>query len=205
MTFPGPGGYKIVWEPGALHLPLSKAPSGHLCLELDHYDRLENLGGVPTKEMTPLSGARTKEDRQSAETAAAELRAVHRVGFGGGRVWGNNSDVLPTAFETDGGPVPAPPIPHPCQFERHHRRRTMIGASRNKLAETTMVSATGDAMVHEYADRDLGDLDNICGRPCVLSLWENPGGVNGIRSHDHEGECRCAYHAQNKSQNAEPG
>ena len=98
LTFPGPGGYKIVWEPGALHLPLSKAPSGHLCLELDHYDRLESLGGVPTKEMILLSGAGTKEDQQSAETAAAELREVRRVCLEGGRGWdNNNSDVPPTA------------------------------------------------------------------------------------------------------------
>ena len=29
VTFPGPGGYKIVWAPGAITVPLERAQSGH--------------------------------------------------------------------------------------------------------------------------------------------------------------------------------
>ena len=32
LTFPGPGGYEVNWAPGAIHIPLTPAPSGHLCV-----------------------------------------------------------------------------------------------------------------------------------------------------------------------------
>ena len=35
LTFPGPGLYKIDWAPGAIHIPLQRAPSGHLCFRAD--------------------------------------------------------------------------------------------------------------------------------------------------------------------------
>ncbi len=53
-----------MWEPGALHLPLTKAPSGHLCLELDHFDRLDDEAGVPPREMTLISGAGSRDDQR---------------------------------------------------------------------------------------------------------------------------------------------
>ena len=63
LTFPGPGGYKIVWEPGALHMPLIKAPSGHLCIELDHYDKIPtSSGGVPDKSNRILYSGQTSSD-----------------------------------------------------------------------------------------------------------------------------------------------
>ena len=66
LTFPGPGGYKIVWEPGALHMPLVKAPSGHLCLELDHYDKVSTAtGGVPDKSTIILYSGRNNGDAAS--------------------------------------------------------------------------------------------------------------------------------------------
>ena len=40
LTFPGPSGYTISWGPGATHIPLAKAPSGHLAFALDHYQQL---------------------------------------------------------------------------------------------------------------------------------------------------------------------
>ena len=53
MSFPGPGGYKIEWSPGSRHFPLSLAPSGHLILPIDHYDRLpQRSGGLPQQQMT---------------------------------------------------------------------------------------------------------------------------------------------------------
>ena len=35
LTFPGPGLYKIDCAPGAIHIPLQRAPSGHLCFRAD--------------------------------------------------------------------------------------------------------------------------------------------------------------------------
>ena len=47
LTFPGPGGYKIEWMPGAVHIPLQRAQSGHLMAPLDAYDLIDkNQGGV---------------------------------------------------------------------------------------------------------------------------------------------------------------
>ena len=79
LTFPRPGGYKILWEPGALHLPLTKAPSGHLCLELDHFYRLDNKPGVPPREMTLLSGAAvTINDQQGQKTQTSDVNGNHQ-------------------------------------------------------------------------------------------------------------------------------
>ena len=44
LTFPGPSGYTINWGPGAVHIPLSKTPSGHLAFALDHYQELSQRG-----------------------------------------------------------------------------------------------------------------------------------------------------------------
>ena len=68
-----------MWEPGALHLPLTKAPSGHLCLKLDHFDRLDDEAGVPNivlypREMTLFSGTGSREDQRSAKAEDADLR-----------------------------------------------------------------------------------------------------------------------------------
>ena len=45
LTFPGPGGYEIRWAPGARHMPLERAPSGHLIIPCDHYDRIPTAKG----------------------------------------------------------------------------------------------------------------------------------------------------------------
>jgi hypothetical protein len=53
LTFPGPGGYTITWEPGALQFPLSRAPSGHLVIPCDLFDKLTpSTGGTPAQQMT---------------------------------------------------------------------------------------------------------------------------------------------------------
>ena len=74
LTFPGPGGYRIVWEPGAIHLPLTKAPSGHLCVELDHFDQIATEDGVETKQVTLLSRVGSSGDKRTAEVADDSLR-----------------------------------------------------------------------------------------------------------------------------------
>ena len=53
LTFPGPGGYKIEWAPGAVHVPLRAAPSGHLVFVVDSYGKIRaRSGGVPDKSFT---------------------------------------------------------------------------------------------------------------------------------------------------------
>ena len=87
MTFPGPGGYKIDWAPGAIHLPLTKAPSGHLCVITDRYDELESqTGGVVAREVsllselseleTPISSTPTSSSSTSYRSAGPLARGV---------------------------------------------------------------------------------------------------------------------------------
>ena len=38
IAFPGEGGYKIEWSPGTQVCPLTKAPSGHLVVQCDHFN-----------------------------------------------------------------------------------------------------------------------------------------------------------------------
>ena len=40
LTFPGVGGYEIQWSPGTIHIPLDRAPSGHLVFRTDAFDRV---------------------------------------------------------------------------------------------------------------------------------------------------------------------
>ena len=48
LHFPGPGEAKIVLPPGSVSHPLEKAPSGHLVLVIDDYERVvaPQKGGV---------------------------------------------------------------------------------------------------------------------------------------------------------------
>ena len=54
LSVPGPGGYKIEWSPGTLHVPLQNAPSGHLVMPVDHYDKVAEKpkGGLKTEGLT---------------------------------------------------------------------------------------------------------------------------------------------------------
>lgn len=45
LTFPGPGGYKIEWAPGAVHMKLENAPSGHLVVPCDDFASIPNTSG----------------------------------------------------------------------------------------------------------------------------------------------------------------
>ena len=40
LTFPGPSGYKIEWGPGATHIKMESAPSGHYVIPVDSYGKL---------------------------------------------------------------------------------------------------------------------------------------------------------------------
>ena len=55
LTFPGPGGYRIEWAPGAIHMPLERALSGHLMAPLTAYDQLvKPEGGVKSEGIPTL-------------------------------------------------------------------------------------------------------------------------------------------------------
>ena len=54
LTFPGPGGYKIEWSPGTVHIPLTVAPSGHYVIPCDSYEKLSPQQGGLATETTVL-------------------------------------------------------------------------------------------------------------------------------------------------------
>ena len=53
VTFPGPGGYKIEWAPGAVTVPLETARSGHPMMPIGEFSRLsKKKGGLSEDSMT---------------------------------------------------------------------------------------------------------------------------------------------------------
>ena len=75
LSFPGPSGYTINWGPGAIHVPLQDAMSGHLMMKLAAYDRLaQNNAQVEHRSMT-LHATASGEGRNSASTITAAPRS----------------------------------------------------------------------------------------------------------------------------------
>ena len=42
VAFPGPGGYEIKWSPGTKLLPMVPAPSGHMVIPCDKFDKVKH-------------------------------------------------------------------------------------------------------------------------------------------------------------------
>ena len=55
LILPGEGDYVYVLLSGATILPLEKAPSGHLVLPVDAYNKVKKQGGLPEKPLTLLA------------------------------------------------------------------------------------------------------------------------------------------------------
>ena len=71
LTFPGPGGYKLEFAPGAIRMPLERASSGHLMLPLAEYDKLPKAGGIQKEDSVLTLHALQQDDpgREKAEGA----------------------------------------------------------------------------------------------------------------------------------------
>ena len=54
LTFPGPGGYKIEWNPGFTRIALNRAPSGHLVIPCDGFQGIAQKPQAGTPK--PLYG-----------------------------------------------------------------------------------------------------------------------------------------------------
>jgi len=67
LTFPGPGGYRIDWAPGAVHMPLERALSGHLMAPLTAYNKLPQQGGIKKDDAMPTLCALQANDPPSPE------------------------------------------------------------------------------------------------------------------------------------------
>ena len=67
--FPGPGGYKIEWAPGAQHFDLANAPPGHLVIPFGKCGKVPKAeGGVPTP--TTIFHARVEEEGGASSSSS---------------------------------------------------------------------------------------------------------------------------------------
>ena len=60
LHYPGPGEIEIKLPPGSISIPLEKAPSGHLVMPIDEYERaVDAKGGTPetSLQLTAVSSA----------------------------------------------------------------------------------------------------------------------------------------------------
>ena len=75
LIFPGQGEVKFELPPGSMRIPLKKAPSGHLVMVIDDYEKVaERRGGLPHASLQLLS--REESGAASADSSATEQRRV---------------------------------------------------------------------------------------------------------------------------------
>ena len=72
LTFPGPGGYTIVWAPGAVHIPLHHTPSGHLAFPLDAYQTYKGeKGGLESEQIALHTDKLANDGNEPRQKTAA--------------------------------------------------------------------------------------------------------------------------------------
>ncbi len=76
LSFPGPGGYKIEWSPGTIHLPLTPAPSGHLMMPCAEFDRVPSPTGGLETPVTTLHATGSTSQATSASSSSSSQRVV---------------------------------------------------------------------------------------------------------------------------------
>ena len=69
LSFPGPGGYTIEYSPGSVHIPLHRAPSGHLCFRADSF-----MAGVMTEQEADVLISNVQS---SASQASQPMNRAH--------------------------------------------------------------------------------------------------------------------------------
>ena len=63
LYFPGPGEIQIILPPGSVEIPLHKAPSGHLVMIVDDYEKLTNkAGGLAEHSLSLHTAASSSTD-----------------------------------------------------------------------------------------------------------------------------------------------
>ena len=78
LTFPGPGGFDVKWSPGARHVHLISAPSGHLILPCDHFDKVQEKGGLqkPATVFHSIDGNEAQSSGASSSQVAVAVEPV---------------------------------------------------------------------------------------------------------------------------------
>jgi len=56
LIFPGPGEVKMIMPPGSIVIPLEQAPSGHLVMPIDEFNKVTKAtGGTPSASLSLIS------------------------------------------------------------------------------------------------------------------------------------------------------
>ena len=77
LTFPGPNGYRIKCEPGALRIPLVRAPSGHLVIPTDKFQELkanQAAGGLPAQAVSLHMSSGLGSEREAVPAKAGSTQ-----------------------------------------------------------------------------------------------------------------------------------
>ena len=85
LTFPGPGGYTINWESGAMHCKLEKAPSGHLIMPCGEFASLDKQAGGLPRPSTTFHATPVVRSRGRSEPGSSSTRDTSRIGAGASR------------------------------------------------------------------------------------------------------------------------
>ena len=85
LHFPGPGEVKIVLPPGSVSHPLEKAPSGHLVLVIDDYERVgaPQRGGVAEEPVNLLAQSASDPAAHGDEDVVENTPVVSQTGSTG--------------------------------------------------------------------------------------------------------------------------
>ena len=112
LSFPGPGKYEIGFAPGSVHIPLQKAPSGHLCFRSDFFSAQtqtdpEVFQALLEQYRSPSAGRSDTPPPRVASPSPAASRASGKSASSIGSVGPSSTKQLPVA------PVPTVAAPSP--------------------------------------------------------------------------------------------
>ena len=82
LTFPGPGGYEIVFAPGYQQFKLEQAPSGHLVIPISDFSKVKKPTGVPPPRIA-FHAQETGEQRigtTGSSASSSGLTPAERIG-----------------------------------------------------------------------------------------------------------------------------
>ena len=77
LYFPGPGEVKIILPPGSLDVPLEKAPSGHLVMVIDDFEKVKATTGGLDDVSLSLHSSQTVGVSSSSGAGAASSGEHH--------------------------------------------------------------------------------------------------------------------------------
>ena len=76
LTFPGPGGYEIVFASGYQQFKLENAPSGHLVIPISDFSKVKKAGGIAPPRTAFHATGRADDQRAEMSGASASTGLV---------------------------------------------------------------------------------------------------------------------------------